>query len=144
MVRGDAGKIDGLVALIREHGDALEYDLMARAGRTLDDVPALVPWRALASFVTNLDATSATYARMHPGRAGWTREAYILADVYDSLNAGIAAILRRLGVRAKAPKSYPRPRPEHRHGAVSVAEFEAGFARMAARARERARAGGET
>lgn len=118
---------------------------MTRAGRTLDDVPALVSWRALASFVANLDATSATYARMHPRHAGWTREAYIMADVYDALNGGVAAILRRLGVKAKSPKPYPRPPSEHRHGAVSVEEFEAGFARMAARARERAReqAGGD-
>lgn len=107
-VRHGDGGIAGLVDLIDEHGGALEYDLMTRAGATLEDIPARIPWTALRSFATHLDAGSALVSEIRPELAGWQgdmRVPMILADMYD-----LIAMLRHDFDCANTPKKKGRPR----------------------------------
>lgn len=115
-VGGDAGGIAGAVGIIESHGGALEYDLMTRAGMTLDDIPSRLPWRALINFYTRLDAGSALYKELSPETADWQgtgRVPMLLADVIDSINMlryeNALANRPRRGARPKKPKPYPRP-----------------------------------
>lgn len=132
-----AGGIRGLCQLVDEHGGALEYDLMTRAGMTLDDVPARVTWPALRSFVTHLGPDSALYAEQNPDGAAWWQpwgRAAILADIYDAIAAfatGYATANRGRGPKPKPPKPYPRPWRTAQdngrqvgRGAVPVSEFD--------------------
>ena len=96
---------------------------------TLDDVPHRLSWRALTSFVSNADVTTAIFRRTHPEHYGWTREAYMLADLYDAITNAAAGVMRSNRVKVHNPKPYRRPKPiTHKHGAVSVEDFEAGWA----------------
>ena len=110
-----AGGIRGLCQLVDEHGGALEYDLMTRAGATLSDVPARVPWTALRSFVTHLGPDSALHAEQNPDGAAWWQpwgQTAVLADIYDaiaSFTTGYATANRGKGPKPKPPKPYPRP-----------------------------------
>lgn len=108
-----AGGIAGLVRLIDGHGGAIEYDLMTRAGATLDDIGVRIPWRAFAHFVGHLDASSAYVREISPDDAPWLgteRVQSMLADVIDLLNAIdwhlVSANSKR---RPRKPKPYPRP-----------------------------------
>lgn len=131
------GGILGLARLIAKDGDALEYDLMRSCGATLDDVPQRISWRALSSFVRNADCETAIYRRTHPDSFGWTREAYILADIFDAIAQGSVGIVRSNHAKAKTPKPYARPKPAHKHGAVSVEEFNRGWQAALARHKEK-------
>ncbi len=117
-IRHHAGGIADLLRLADEHGGALEYDLMTRAGATLDMVPAQISWTALRSFVTHLDQESAVYAELNPEGAAWARCAGVktlLADLYD-----LIAAFRWEFCAANTParKAKPqKPRPYQRPGA---------------------------
>ena len=58
----------------------------------------------------HLDAHSATYAAEHPRAAGWDLHAYMLADVFDAVNAASYAVACSThGSRPRKPKRYKRP-----------------------------------
>lgn len=134
----DLGGILGLARLIARNGDALEYDLLSRCGLTLDDVPHRLSWRALLSFVRNADVTTAIFKRAHPDRFGWTREAYMLADIYDAVMSGAVGVIRSNRAKVRNPKPYKRPKPATRkRGAVSIEEFEHGWAAAMERRKQR-------
>lgn len=119
------GGIAGLIRLIDEHGGALEYDLMTRAGAVLDDVPARIPWTALRSFVGHLDAGSALVRELSPEIARFVspaNAAAMMADLIDTVayfrwesSASRAGKGRR---KPKKPKPYPRPGDKERRGTV--------------------------
>lgn len=103
----------GLAKFVEEHRGAIEYDLLRKTGHELNDIGSTLSWGALSSFVTNLEADSATAREMEPELAGWASVAKtnaILADIFDLL-AAINANLKTLGsgTRAKTPEKYPRP-----------------------------------
>ena len=103
----------GLAKFVEEHRGAIEYDLLRKTGHELDDVGSTLSWGALCSFVTNLEADSATAREIEPELSGWATAAKtnaILADIFDVL-AAINANLKALGsgTRAKTPEKYPRP-----------------------------------
>ena len=115
-IRHHAGGILGAVEAIEAHGGALEYDLMTRAGMTLDDIPSRMSWRALINFYTHLDAGSALFKEISPEVADWQgtgRLPMLLADLIDSVNMmryeNSIMHRRRRGFRPKKPKPYPRP-----------------------------------
>lgn len=110
------GGIAQLVRIIDKHGRALEYDLMTRAGFTLEDVPSRVSFRALLSFVSHLGADSELVAELKPELAGWQgaqRVPMMLADVIDLLNNigyMYASSHRGKGKpKPKQPRPYRRP-----------------------------------
>lgn len=136
-VRHHGGGIGELCRLADEHGGALEYDLMTRAAAILDDVPARIPWTALRSFVTHLDASSALSRELYPETAGWQgteRVPMILADLYDLVGQfayGYAVSHTQKGKRRPSkPEPYPRPGAKKREpqrigrGAIPISEFD--------------------
>ena len=86
---------------------------MTRAGASLDDVPARYSWRALKSFIENLDMDSALFRECEPEMSMWSQTAKtnaVLADIYDVINL-LNANFVAFGSYKKAnrPKLYPRP-----------------------------------
>lgn len=131
MVRGvysggrKPGGILSLVRTIRDHGRALEYDLMTRTGRTLAEyidmgAAGIV---ALLSFINYVPRDSALRSEMEPGDefGEWntTRKTNeILAALFDLESAAHTKKGRKV-------VTYPRPKQKKRigRGAVSIDEF---------------------
>lgn len=107
------GGIAGLARELGAHGGAIEYDLITRAGMSLDDVPARLSWRALSVFVRHLDVASAYVREVEPEVARWVAPESLrpmLADIYDllsTLNHNLVAANSKH--RPRKPKPYPRP-----------------------------------
>lgn len=108
---GAAGKIIGLAAMLAEHGEAIEADLVG-AGWTLDDVPSRLPWRALYAFVTHLPSDSALKREMNGEDSEWAttlKTNAILADIHDAITSFAAMFAKAKGGHPKEPKPYKRP-----------------------------------
>lgn len=99
--RRGAGGIRRLLELIEEHRAPLEYDWRAVFGLPLSSIGRSVSWGEAVRLVDELAADPATHTAAalagwaHP----WSREAALLADLFDLT----------LAVNAKNPKPYPRP-----------------------------------
>lgn len=91
---------------MRDHGAALDHDLMTRTRFTLDDVPAVMGWTTLAHFVAYLKPGSALHDELHPNLASYDFKAGILADIFDLL-----ATFRHVYVSANSKAHKPRPKP---------------------------------
>ena len=128
MERRRAGGIISLARLIDKHESAIEYDLLTRAGMSLEDVPARLSWHSLACFVRHLDANSALYADMYPKHAGWDYERAMLADIFDAINGVAYTVACGMGAKPRKPKKYPRPKAARgvKFGSdpIKVADFD--------------------
>ncbi len=86
-----------------------------RAGWTLADVGARLPWRALASLASHPLPGSSLMAALHPEEAPWLdgrKVAPLLADVLDDLRGLAYAYVRRNALHPSlVPKPEPVPRP---------------------------------
>lgn len=111
--------------IIENHGRALEYDLMTRTGRTLEEYMSMgaAGIVALISFIENLPIDSALTKSMNPkdefGAWGSTAKTNaILADTYDLLQAHFTKKGRNI-------KPYPRPQAKKGIGrdAIPISEF---------------------
>ena len=101
-----------LAAFVRDHGKALESDLL-KYGYELKDIGRSLSWGALSSFVANLDLDSSVSKELNPDLYSWNttfKTNTILADIFDILaliNANIVAIGSHQ--HTKQPQKYPRP-----------------------------------
>lgn len=141
--RCDAGGIAELARLVREHGPAIDYDLMTLTRFTIADLGGALSWGALRHFLLYLPRTSATSRELRPTSdeemwANGNATAAILADIYDAisqLNNNVVA--RGTGRAARQAKPYRRPwrKPvnERQLGRdpIPVSEFEAWWAEHA-------------
>lgn len=95
------GGILGLVDLIDEHRGAFDYDWRSRFGLPVDSIGADVDWREAVSLTRELmsDPSSRVWTAVNDFSDTWTREGYILADLFDVL----------LASNSKNPRKYPRP-----------------------------------
>ena len=108
-LRGHGGGILGLVDLLEEHREALDYDLLT-LGLDLNDVGSRhLDWRRLRAVVTYLPATSALGRSVHGDAASWSTTDYLLAAAADALAAGN---WQRGGGKGRRPKPIPRPGDE--------------------------------
>lgn len=112
--------------MINEYDRALEYDLMTRTGRTLDEYMDMgaAGMVALISFIKFLPPDSALNQDMNPKDEfgawyGSYKTNAILADLFDAF------------VRANTDKKrhvipYPRPREKRGigHGAIPISQFD--------------------
>ena len=133
----------GLACLIGEHGEAIEYDLLAIAGRTLDDLGGSLSDRALLAFVRHVPEASALRRELRrepPEDAAWREAgltAQLLAAVFDALNMQtwvIAQTHSRRSIRNAMPRPMDRPgaRSGDRHfgrDPIPAAEFDAWWSR---------------
>lgn len=129
--RLDRGGISSLVNLIRNHGDALNYDLITRTPYTLRSVPLVMDWAELGAFVKYLPLDSALKSEMNPDSAYWEgsrRVPMLLADIYDGINGLTYTVTRMGGAKPKKPKPYPRPGVKKSNsygkGAISIKDFD--------------------
>lgn len=105
------GKIISLASFAEEHDEALNYDLLTRTIYTLDDVGGSLSWGAFASFISNLD-TSSALARDLGKATGWENilaTNSILADIYDLLQVIHGDLYALGGHKPRQIKPYPRP-----------------------------------
>lgn len=101
------GGIAGLVRLLREHGEAIEYDLIALGlRRDWLGTPAL-SWRDLLVITRQTPQGTALHRAVNGERSDWTLPVALLADIYDVLNA---ANWQRSGGKGRRPKPWPRPK----------------------------------
>lgn len=119
------GGILSLACTIRDYDRALEYDLLTRTGRTLNEfidmgASGMV---ALISFVQHLTPDSALYQSMNPSDefGQWyttTKTNTILADLFDIF---VSAHTKK----GRKVKEYPRPKKKQGigKGAIPVSEF---------------------
>lgn len=125
---GDRGGIRGLLALLDEHQEAIEYDLIA-LGLRLDWLGTKrLTWRDFVVIVRNSPRTSAL-ARKHLGDdAAWSLTDHLMAGVIDLLTV---ANWQRGGKKAgPKPKPFPRPgvkdnRQQFGKGAIPIKDFNA-------------------
>lgn len=106
-VLDDAGGTLSLVELVREHGEALEFDLI-RLGLRLRDCPSPeFNWRDLFVVCRYLGRDSALYAAMNPDDdPSWSVTDYLLAMVVDH---GAARLWQAAGGKGRRPQPVPRP-----------------------------------
>ena len=123
--RSRAGGILSLVRIIKEHDRALEYDLMTRTGRTLEEYMDMgaAGKVALISFIQNLPRDSALNRSQNPKDefGEWFSTAKtnaILADLFD-------AFVMANRKKGTMPKPYPRPQAKKSigRGAIPINKF---------------------
>lgn len=101
------GGIRGLLELIRQHREAIEYDLIS-LGLRLDWIGSeRLTWRDLWVIVQQLPRTSAMARSVDPEATLWGQAEQILAGIYDALN--VANWQRGEAKRHTFPKPLPRP-----------------------------------
>ena len=72
--------------MLRNHGDALDFDLFDRWRVRLRDVPSTIGWDAVALFLRHLPYDSELLREMSP-RARWSPETHMIANVADMVGA---------------------------------------------------------
>lgn len=118
-LRRGAGGIAGLVRLLEEHGEAIEWDLPHYwPGRSLMELyRGDMSWRELRVFIEGLPQDSRTMRALHPKSEDdelWTFDRHLAAMAIDELRLNTFALLKLHGDpkktrRLKAPKPIPRP-----------------------------------
>lgn len=119
----EAGGILSLVHLIDEHGEALEFDLIALGLRLRDCPSPEFNWRDLFVVCRYLGRDSRLYGVMNPDDdTSWGVAEYLLATVVDN---GNARLWQEGGGKGKKPKPVARPGDVKRYGkdALPVAEM---------------------
>lgn len=105
--RAHRGGIGGLAGILKDHGKAIEFELI-RLGLRLAwlGTPAL-SWRDLLVIVEQLPPGSALHRSMDPEGSLWTVETHLLAGIFDVL--AIANWQRAGGAERDRPTPLPRP-----------------------------------
>lgn len=67
---------------VRDHGDALDFDLFDRWRVRLKDVPLSIGWGAVALFLRHLPRDCETRREIDPS-AAWSDETHMLAALHD-------------------------------------------------------------
>jgi hypothetical protein len=102
-----SGGIFGLRRLLREHGEAVEYDLIERGLRLWQLGTAELSWRDLWVLVRNVPQSSALGKARDPEGWMWDLPAFLMAGQFDALQG---ANWQRAGdPKAKRPDPLPRP-----------------------------------
>lgn len=109
-VCGAAGKLIGLAALIDEHDEAIEFDLLSLGYRLrwLDSPARDFNWRDLWVLVRNLGPDSATHVAVN-GReeSEWTLANHLLAMIAE--NTSLAIWMKTADAQKKPPRNRPKP-----------------------------------
>ena len=105
-VEHQPGGILGLLRLLTEHEEAVEYDLIGLGLRLEDAGTRRLSWRDLWVIVRQAPRTSALARSIHGQRVAWSQDTYLLADIFDVLQA---ANWQRGGGKGPKPKPFPRP-----------------------------------
>jgi len=123
VVHGRAGKIRELCELVDKYGDELESDFTQFYSIDIADV-----WRGLLSarralvIAGQLGTIPGSRFRAcilgGPEFIGWSREAQVLADLFDALVDNSVVTAKVAGGKPSSPTPYPRPVPAEDKAAV--------------------------
>jgi len=101
------GGIRGLLELIRQHREAIEYDLIA-LGLRLDWLGSeRLTWRDLWVIVERQASSSALARAVDPEGSAWGQLEHLVAGMFDALQ--VANWQRGRARRSDFPKPLPRP-----------------------------------
>jgi hypothetical protein len=106
-IDGVRGGIIGLVQLLNEHGEAIEYELLTIGKHISDLGTKRLSWRDLKVVVTQSPPRGALHRSIDPKGWGWSADTYLLAALTDLSAAGN---WQRAGNKNK-PRPTPVPRP---------------------------------
>lgn len=81
----EPGGILGLDALVQEHGEAIEYDLIGLGLRLRMLGTELLTWADLKAIVRYLPLESALIRVIHPDAHQWQVSQHLLAEAVDAL-----------------------------------------------------------
>lgn len=131
--RGPGG-IRGLVQLIEEHGESVEYDLIRHGLRLAQLETGELSWRDLWVIVRHMPPhESALWRVMNPDDAPWNMDTFLQAEMVDTLRLLVWQKTKDGQKGRGRPK--PIPRPGHRPkkfgggGGMSLAEADAWLSR---------------
>lgn len=112
----EAGGIAGLAAFLRNHGRAVEADLLRFYGVRLTDLTTgRLTWRLLSVLLNGLPRESATAREVAGPDLDWGLTEQLLAFIGDGIQI---SNWQRSGGKGKRPK--PTPRPGIRDGRKTV------------------------
>lgn len=125
-LRGHRGGSLGLLDLLEDHWEALDYDLLT-LGLDINRIGSPdLDWRRLKAVVRYLPPTSALHRSMYGAQAEWGVTEHLLASAVDALRG---ANWQRSGGKGKRPEPIPRPGDEDkrkkRYGTASIPLEEA-------------------
>lgn len=106
MGRYEPGKIRGVLRILREHPDEVEYELIRLGLRLRWLGSPLLSFRDLILIVSLASRDSPLVRVLNPD-TGWDLHAHLLAVIFDSLNA--ANWQRAGGKQSSRPKPLSRP-----------------------------------
>lgn len=100
------GGIQGLIGFLREHGEAVEYDLIALGLRLEWLGSERLTWCDLRAIIHQAPRDSAVARSTLGEHAPWDLASHLLASVVDALHA---IIWQLGGGKGPRPKLLPRP-----------------------------------
>lgn len=103
------GGILSLDALVDEHSEAIEFDLITLGLRLRQLGTDVLGWSDLKAIVKCLPAQSALFRSMHPEAQHWQLEQYLLADMADCLRWLVWAKTDDARQGRNRPEPIPRP-----------------------------------
>lgn len=114
--RHHAGGILGLLELHKEHGEAIEHDLLLAGYKWRWAGTGRLSWRDVWVIVRAAQPGSAIHRALSPDGKGWSENTAVLADLIDEIRALKYYVQAQVSrKRPKKPKPYPRPgvKPAH-------------------------------
>ena len=99
------GGILGVARILKDYGNATDFDLMTRCGVRLRNVPESIGWDGVLVFMNHAPRDGAL-ARAYDNRAQWGVTDYLLAALVDEVNV---LIYQLSGGKGKKPKPVKRP-----------------------------------
>ena len=110
------GGIFGLLELIEEYPEQVEYDLIAHGLRLRQLGTEQLSWRDLLVIIRQQPRDSALVRSMDPDTAHWGMSEHLLAIVADAARLGVWQ--RGGGKKSDRPKPIPRPGSDEGHKKV--------------------------
>jgi hypothetical protein len=102
----ERGGIRSLLGLIRQHREAIEYDLIGLGLRLDDRGTRGLSWRDLLVIIRRSPRTSALSRAQFPEDSEWGLPEQLLAAIFDALQAGN---WQRGNGQGRKPEQLPRP-----------------------------------
>lgn len=102
---GVVGGILGLLTLLDEHREAIDFDLL-NVGLSVDDVPGGLPWDRFRTFVRWLPQGSALYRSVRGDESHWGLQEQLLAAAVDAVR-NLTWVMG--GGKGKRPEPIRRP-----------------------------------
>lgn len=108
-LRSQPGGILSLDALLEEHCEAIEYDLITLGLRLHQLGTEVLGWRELKAIIRWLPTESALFRAMNPEGHRWQLDQFLLADITDSLRWLVWAKTDDARNGRNRPELVPRP-----------------------------------